>query len=252
MYPQRPFLVGPAIVYSGAGSVQSGRFEGKMIVVQTLMDESAFPWMADWYSSKVKEALGEKLDDQFRLWYVDRSLHADSSSNDALDGLHIVNYVPALHQALRDLSAWVERGITPPASTNYKIVNGQVIVPPQVAERQGIQPVIMLSANGRERTEVSIGETVNFRAEIEVPPNTGKIVSAQWDFDGDASFPIESKIRYANEEGSKAVVEAAYAFSQAGTYYPVLRAASNREGNKNDIYTQVLNLCRVRVVVIGG
>lgn len=51
------------------------------------------------------------------------------------------------------------------------------------------------------------------------------------------------------EEGSQAVVEAAYAFNKPGTYFPVLRAASEREGKSSDLYTQVLNLCRVRVVV---
>jgi hypothetical protein len=249
LYPQRPFLVGPAVAYGGAGSVQSGRYEGKMIVVQTLMDESAFPWQADWYRTKVKEALGENLDDRFRLWYVDHSLHADTSSSDVLDGLHIVTYVPALHQALRDLSAWVERGVIPPASTSYEVVDGQVIVPSKAAERKGIQPVITLKANGGERTEVSVGETIFFKAEIEVPPNTGKIVSAQWDFEGQATFSIDGTFSSINEDCSQAVVESSYVFSKPGTYFPVLRAASNREGNASDLYTQVMNLCRVRVVV---
>jgi hypothetical protein len=249
LYPQRPFHVGPAVAFGGAGSVQSGRFEGKMIVVQTLMDESAFPWQADWYRTKVTEALGEKLDDHFRLWFIDHALHADTSSNHVLDGLHIVTYIPALHQALLDLSAWVERGVTPPASTNYHVEEGQVVVPPTAAERRGIQPVISLKANGGDRAEVSVGETVYFKAEIEVPPNTGEVVYAEWDFEGEATFPIHTQISRVNEEGSQAVVEAAYAFNKPGTYFPVLRAASDREGNSGDLYTQVLNLARVRVVV---
>ncbi|MHA6483295.1 hypothetical protein ACX1C1_15535 [Paenibacillus sp. strain BS8-2] len=249
LYPQRPFLVGPAVAFGGAGSVQSGCFEGKMIVVQTLMDESAFPWQADWYRTKVKEALGEKLDERFRLWFVDRALHADTSSNGARDDLHIVSYVPALNQALRDLISWVERGVTPPANTNYEVVDGQVIVPALAAERGGIQPVIQLRANGGERAKVSAGESVFFQAEIEAPPNTGKVVSAEWDFEGDATFPIEATLVYLNEEGSLARVEATYSFSKAGTYFPVLRAASNRKGDRSDLYTQVLNLSRVRVVV---
>lgn len=248
LYPQRPFQVGPAVSFGGAGSIQSGRFEGKMIVVQTLMDESAFPWQADWYRTKVKEHLEDKLDDRFRLWYVDHALHADTSSNGALDELHIVTYVPVLHQALLDLSAWVERGVNPPISTNYDVADGQVIVPSKAVERKGIQPVITLTANGGERAEVSVGETVYFKAEIEVPPNTGKIVSAQWDFEGDATFPMDTAINYSNVEGTQAVVEAAYSFTKSGTFFPVLRAASNREGG-SDFYTQILNLCRVRVVV---
>ncbi|MDQ8734268.1 Tat pathway signal sequence domain protein [Paenibacillus sp. LHD-38] len=245
LYPQRPFLLGPAIAFGGAGSVQSGRFEGKMIVVETLMDESAFPWQADWYRTKVKEALGEKLDDRFRLWYIDHAIHADSY--DTLDDLHIVSYLGALHQALRDLSAWVERGVAPPASTDYEIASGQVSVPPEAAQRKGIQPVVTLKANGGLRADVSVGEVVSFSANIELPPNTGKIVSAEWDFEGEGTYPIEGTFSRVNEDGSQVVIEASYAFSKPGTYFPVLRAASSREGN--DKYTQVLNLCRVRVVV---
>ncbi|MBB6634541.1 PKD domain-containing protein [Cohnella thailandensis] len=249
IYPQRPLQVGPMVAYGGAGSLQSGRYEGRMIVVQTLMDESAFPWQADWYRSKAKEHLGDRMDDRFRLWYVDHALHADDSSNNVLDALHIVSYVPVLHQALLDLSDWVERGIAPPSNTRYEVKDGQVIVPPTAAERQGIQPVIRLTANGGERADVGIGEAVRFEAKIEAPPNTGRIVSAAWDFEGEATFPIEGTIVYENEEGSQAVVRATHSFSKPGTYFPVLRAGSSRNGDSEDLYTQVLNLCRVRVVV---
>lgn len=94
-----------------------------------------------------------------------------------------------------------------------------------------------------------MGETVFFKAEIEVPPNTGEIVSAEWDFEGEASFPIDAAVNHINEEGSQAVVETTYAFSKPGTFFPVLRASSNREGNCSDLNTQVVNLYRVRVVV---
>lgn len=249
LYPQRNSLIGPSISFGGAGSIQSGEFEGKMIVVQTLMDESAFPWQADWYRKKVKESLGENLDDHFRLWYVDHALHAESSSNNELDSLHIIDYISVLNQALRDLSAWVEKGVNPPANTNYKVVDGQVIVPPTAAQRQGIQPVITLEANGDERADVSVGEVVHFLAKIEIPSNTGKVVSAEWDFEGEATFPINAEFSEVNEDGSQIVIKTTYAFSKPGTYFPVLRVASNREGNSSDIYTQVTNLCRVRVVV---
>jgi hypothetical protein len=35
--------------------------------------------------------------------------------------------------------------------------------------------------------------SVFFRAGIEVPPSTGNVVSAQWDFEGDAIFPVEKR-----------------------------------------------------------
>lgn len=247
LYPQRPFLQGPLSARSGSGSVQSGRFDGKMIVVQALMDESAFPWQADWYRSKVQGELGEELDNRFRLWYIEHALHQDDSKG--MDDLHDVSYLGALHQALRDLSAWVEKDITPPANTNYSVVDGQIIVPDEADQRLGIQPVVTLKANGSDRADVSVGEAVSFTANIEVPAGTGRIVSAQFDFEGDATYPIDGTLHLVNDNGTQAVVETTYAFSKPGTYFPVLRAASNREGDGNDLYTQVLNLCRVRVVV---
>ena len=39
---------------------------------------------------------------------------------------HVVNYRGVLEQALRDVAAWVERGIAPPPSTNYEWVDGQI------------------------------------------------------------------------------------------------------------------------------
>jgi hypothetical protein len=111
-YPQRPLLVGPLIAKGGAGSLQSGRFRGKMIVVAVLMDMDALPWQADWYYARVKEHLGEREGEQFRLWYIDRALHGDTSRT--VDNLHVVPYLGALHQALLDLAAWVEQGVAPP------------------------------------------------------------------------------------------------------------------------------------------
>ena len=75
LYPQRSVLLGPKYNEHGAGSIQSGRPNCKMIVVNTLMDEMALPWNADWYRNKVKEGKGANFDDSFRLWYFDHSLH---------------------------------------------------------------------------------------------------------------------------------------------------------------------------------
>ncbi|MGO4373290.1 hypothetical protein AB4Z21_21495, partial [Paenibacillus sp. MCAF20] len=247
LYPQRNVLIGPSVAYSAAGSVQSGRFEGKMIVVEALMDESAYPWQADWYRTKVEEALGEELDNRFRLWFIEHALHGDMSKG--YDDLHDVSYLGALHQALRDLSAWVENGITPPSGTDYDVVDGQVVVPTGAALRGGIQPVVTLKVNGIERAEVAKGEAVSFSAVIELPPGTGKIVSARWDFEGEGTYPIEAAFSKMNEDATQVIVETSYRFFKPGTYYPVLRAASNREGDVNDPYTQVMNLGRVRVIV---
>lgn len=247
LYPQRSVKIGPMVSMGGAGSIQNGCFEGKVIVVEALMDESAFPWQADWYRTKVEANLGEELNDRFRLWFHEHALHHDAGKG--MDDLHDVSYLGALHQALCDVSAWVEKDLAPPASTTYKVMDGQVIVPSTAGERQGIQPVIRLTANDSERAVVKAGETVHFKAVIEVPPNSGRVTTAEWDFEGEATYSIKGDFRYTDAEGSKAIVEASYTFSKPANYFPVLRAASNRNGNGEDQFTQVLNLSRVRVVV---
>ena len=48
VYPVREYKAGPPIARGSCGSLQSGNFNGKMIVVAATMDESAFPWQIDW------------------------------------------------------------------------------------------------------------------------------------------------------------------------------------------------------------
>lgn len=38
-------------------------------------------------------------------------------------------------------------------------------------------------------------------------------------------------------------------FPEPGTYFAACRVASNRNGDKDDVFTQVLNLDRVRIIV---
>ena len=59
---------------------------------------------------------------------------------------------------------------------------------------QAVQPVVHLSANGKTRADVPAGP-VKFTATIELPPNTGKIIAAKWDFEGGKTFPIVQEIK---------------------------------------------------------
>src|SRR3546814_17317864 len=90
----------------------------------------------------------------------------------------------ALQQGLRDLAAWVEKGVRP-SSTQYRVDDAQVVLPDNAERRGGIQPVITLHANGGVRADVAVGATVSFGARIDVPPNAGSVVAAQGDFDGE-------------------------------------------------------------------
>ena len=247
LYPQRPIQVGPIIAQGGAGSLQSGKFNGKMIVVAALLDMDALPWQPDWYRDRVKEHLGDREKDQFRLWYIDNAVHGDISQT--VGDLHVVPYLGALHQALLDLSAWVEQGIAPPETTNYTMSDGQLSVPSTAKERGGIQHVVHLKANGAEKAEVSIGQPVSFSASVEVPPGAGKLIAAEWSFEGETDYPVKGIFTDLSEDGASATVLAVHRFYKSGTYFPVVRVTSNRTGDAGDIFTRVKNLCRVRVVV---
>jgi hypothetical protein len=253
VYPQRPHQMGPRYALSGTGTLQTGRFAGKMIVVEASLDEAAYPWQADWYRTQVRRALGERLDDQFRLWFVDKAMHTGPfpSRSEARPArtTRVVPYVGVLQQALRDVAAWVEQGLPPPPSTEYRVVDGQVVAPPTAAARKGIQPVVALTANGGERAEVAVGEPVSFEARIDVPPAGGVVVMAEWDFEGAGDFPVSGPFDYLTPDGASVTARASYAFAEPGTYFPALRATSHRRGDARTRYARVQNLGRVRVVV---
>jgi len=265
-YPQRPLLLGPIFTKGAAGIIPTGKFKGKMILLESLWDREAFPWQADWYRSKVKANLRDSLDSNFRVWFTDRALHGDVAIED--DPTQTVSYLGVLQQALLDLSAWVEKGKAPAGSTNYKVVDGQVIVPATANERKGIQPVVVVKANGSKHAEVKIGETVTFTAVVDVPERTGKLVNAVWNFDGLSTefkkkigdlhgwdfetsgvFPVATKWTAVNKSGSRVKLTTTYKFSKAGTYFPTLRVASQRRGDAQTPFTRIQNLDRVRIVV---
>lgn len=247
LYPQRPLLPGQAV--QSGGATQSGRFDGKLIVVQALMDEAAYPWSADWYRSRVKAALGQEIDDRYRLWFVENAMHVTQGVSAAdprpVASTRVVSYQGVLQQALRDVAAWAEKGVAPPETSAYRVEDGQVRVPASAAARRGVQPVVALTANGAERADVRVGQEVLFEATIETPPGGGVVVAAEWDFEGAGDYPVRSDL---GEPAASVRVTETYAFERPGAYFPALRAASQRQGDPT-AYARPRNLGRVRVVV---
>jgi len=247
IYPQRPMLLGPLFTRGAAGVLPTGKFKGKMILLCSLWDREAFPWQGDFYRDMVKANLGDKTDENFRLWYTDRALHGDLSKQE--DPTRTVSYLGVLQQALRDLSQWVEKGIEPMPSTNYEVIDGQVVLPKTAKERSGIQPVVNLLVKGNKKITVKAGQKFEAIAIVEVPPQTGKIVSAEWDFEGQGTYPISSKDILFDSKNTRAILRMTYHYTKAGTYFPTLRVASQRDGNTNTPFTRIQNLDRVRVIV---
>lgn len=130
-------------------------------------------------------------------------------------------------------------------------MDGQVVVPATAAERKGIQPVVTLKVNGGVRAEVAAGKPVKFTAVIEVPPGTGKVVAAKWDFEGEGAFPIAQEIKgsSSNGSGTRVTLTASHAFPRPGTYFATILATSLREGDPHTSYARVDNIGRVRLIV---
>ena len=244
-YPQRGVDIGAEGTLGATGQIPTGRFNGKMIVVECLLDGDALPWQADWYRKQVEAVQGPHIDETYRLWYVDNANHTDPTTDE--QRTHAVAYSGTVQYALRELSAWVEQGVVPPPTSEYRVEDGQVRVPATAAERKGIQPVVDLTVNGGEHAEVGVGDAVTFVAQIQVPPAPGTVVSAQWDFDGVGTYPDAAEL---DDPTSEAVqVTATHAFTKPGIYFSALRAASQREGDPNTPFAQSSNLGRVRVAV---
>ncbi|MEO7247136.1 MAG: hypothetical protein ABIW31_01670 [Novosphingobium sp.] len=244
LYPQRSFLMGPAFMKNSFGPMETGVFEGKMIIMASLWDREAMPWQADWYRQRIAAHFGAAADDHVRLWYTDYAQHGDGPEIE--DPTRTVTYNGELQQALRDISAWVEHGVTPAASTAYRIADGQVIMPPTAAARKGIQPVVSLKANGGARADVATGQQVTFTGLITVPPGGGSVVAAEWNFGGGPSFTATTDIP---ANARTASVKITHRFDRPGTYFAVLRGTAQRSGNRSTPYARLQNIDRVRVVV---
>lgn len=242
-HPQRPAQLAPQFAAGAAGRAVTGNFRGHMILVESALDREAFPWQADWYRARAEEFLGTQVNDRFRVWIVDNALHGDVELQE--DPTHTVSYVGVLHEALRQLVAWVEQGRPPSASTRYRIVDGQVELPDSATDRLGVQPVVHVTVDGGEVTHVATGTEVRVSAHAEVPPGAGGIVKVGWDLDGDAEFEEVDVV-----EATEAVTfSRTTRFDQAETYFVAVRVSAQRDGDASTSFARIDNLGRARVVV---
>ncbi|MBE4740836.1 MULTISPECIES: PKD domain-containing protein [Streptomyces] len=245
LYPQRAIQIGPLIsVGTSDGGTHTGKVNGKVIVVANLLDCDACPVPGDWYGAQVKQAMGERFDDTYRLWYNDNADHLEGSATGAR-ATRLVDWTGILEHALRDVSAWVEQGKAPARTTSYRMSDSQIAVPARARARLGVQPVVDLTVRGRDRIEVAAGRQVVFRARIEAPPKAGRIVSTEWDFTGSGNFTA----RPCGPARETVEVQAAFTYDKPGTYFVALRATAQREGDTHTPFARVRNLGRVRVVV---
>lgn len=243
LLPQRPLLLGPRITAAASGTVPTGRIRGRMIVVASLLDREAFPWQADWYRQQVAEQLGDEAERRFRLWYMDNALHGDDRGTQEPD-TRSVSYVGALQAALRQVAAWVERGVEPAPSTAYSVVDGQVAVAPDDPERGGVQPLVSVTVDGDVSTVTSVDTPVAVR--IAATAVQGAIVQVATDLVGSGAFEDPFDVAPDRE----VVVERICRFSAPGTYFISAQATAQVDGDPEIPVARVHNLARARVTVV--
>lgn len=247
--PQRKSVLGASMTGTG-GTVQHGDFQGKVIVIQAVMDESTCPWCGDWYCNTVIKAKGSDKD--FRIYYMDHCMHGDE---DYLGSSRTVNYLGALKQALLDVSDWAERGIEPVPSTRYTVSDGQILLPAKALDRGGIQSVVEVQANGNSCAHVKTGEPVTISVRVEAPHGAGIITRVAYSFKDSTeyvdpnAFTVEAMFRhvYAEHMDDAVVAETEHSYTEPGTYFVSVLAQSSRE--EEDPYTQIKNLGRARIIV---
>lgn len=244
LYPQRPVS---APGFSGAVSGNAafdGSVNGKVIAVSNLYDTDALPWHTDWYRQRVEASLGDAAADTYRVYFNDHADHQDAPVAGER-AKHLVNWYGMAEQALRDVAAWAEEGVKPPASTNYNVQDAQIVVPGNAAARRGIQPTVDLTTHGKEIATVQAGKQVALEAKAQVPTGAGKIVKAEWDLDGDGVYTEAPLSRI----GNVITLQTTATFDQPGAYLVAVRVSSERDGDPTARFALAQNLDRVQVVV---
>ena len=206
----------------------TGRFHGKMIVVNAAAEGTVPPYAGILYDRKVKAAYGPAADDRMRLWWVDNTGHVGRMGPPGprpVTATRAIDYWGIICQALSDVVEWVERGVRPAPNTSYRYEKGQLELPDRAAERQGIQPVVTATANGGTRADVRIGDEVTFEALVDLPPAGGVITRVAWDFDGSGAFADEQAIEPGQTE---ARLTTTHRFDQSGTYFPSVFVVARR------------------------
>ncbi len=233
----------------------TGQFRGKMIYVYGAHDSLMWPVGAGIYDRLVHDHLGDRVDDSYRLWWVEHLAHGPAelvgpmlTAQKDPGRWHsaFVGYDGINAQAMRDLVRWVEDGVAPPSSTAYRFTDDSGLVLAATAvERGGIQPLVAASVNGGAAVDAKVGESVHFRGTADQPPGTGSIVWASWDFEGDGNVSFEHDI---DGHAARVDLDAHHAYQQPGTYFASLRVGAHRDGSGGSgAAAENLALVRVRV-----
>jgi hypothetical protein len=251
VYPQRPHPYNRNLLCRPA---HTGRFSGKMLMVQSALDCSiASPLAAHAYRTLVNSLYEpSEVTDRFRLWFTERAHHGFSERMGPRPDVapvstnRLIDYSGIIAHGLEALVSWVEDGVAPPADTGYAMSPDlRLELASTASERCGLQPVVKLTANGSTCAQVAPGEPVTLKVDIEVPPRAGTLLGLEWDLDGTGAY-IPGGDGIVGK--THAQIGLTHTYQTAGTYVIAARTASAPDdtvGQTRPIY----NLGRVRVIV---
>ena len=157
-------------------------------------------------------------------------------------------------------------------SSCYETEGGCVRIAKTARERKGLQPVVSLTANGEICARVEAGQPVKLTAVAEVPEGAGAVTQLQFSFSdplfgtwarkegggdyGDflsrgRSQRVNGELfTYVTEEGLNAgTATVTTSYDRPGTYFATAFVKSQRSGDRDEIFTQVKNLARARIIV---
>ncbi len=162
IYPQRAEIMGPRFARQGSGSIQSGRFAGKMIVVESLMDETCAPWQADWYRGLVKPpwAPGSTTRTGCGSWRTPCTRRRwTNPAGPARLGRLGPSVTPGCSSRHCEISVPGSRRASPlRAARPTRSGTRRSHVPPTAKARRGIQPLVQVRANGGQGRRGGRGE----------------------------------------------------------------------------------------------
>jgi hypothetical protein len=232
------------------GVAYSGSFEGKLMWVHHTHDSSLWPPQGVAYRAAVEQHHDDRIAERFCLRWTEHAEHVPPAILPAAGAraatTMLVDYMPVIEQSLQDLVDWVERDVTP-AATSFRYHDGLVDLPADPAERGGIQPVVAVTAAGGDRVEVGVGQPVELTATVTVPPGAGTVISLAWDTDGSGSYGR----RHDDIDGSSSTETRTITqtFDAPGTYFVTVLGESHRDGDVAATSRRIPNLGQVRVVV---
>ena len=238
---------------TGGGTGHTGRFVGKMIHVNASHDSMVWPTGVAAYERKVAQHQAERIDDVYRLWWVENAPHGapeflgpavTPEKDPGVWRSRLVGYDGVTAQALRELVSWVEDDVPATSNTTFFFTDdGGLVLGRTAEERGGVQPVVWATANGGVRADVKVGDSVRFEGGATQPPGHGSLVWGYWDFEGTGTVDHREEL-----DAESASVLATHAFTAPGTFFASFRVGAHRDGRKGH-GPAAENLARVRVVV---